>query len=385
MGELYDKAISFDELYKGLKKSCCGVRWKGSVASFEWNAMRNVHKLRRELTDDSYAISAYQRFHIHEPKEREIVATRIRDRAFQRSLCDNVLYAQMTKSFIRDNCACQKGKGVDDTLNRMDAHLHRYYRKHGCNGWVLKCDIRHYFAETSHEVAKAAIRKRVTDAAAAERACEIVDSFGGVCGIGLGSQVSQLVELAVLDDFDHWAKERLRVKHYIRYMDDFVIIHEDKAVLQRWLKEIVKKLAELGLTLNSKTSIYPLRQGVTMLKWRFLLTERGKVLRRMERSAITRECRKLRRMAARGSSEAAMRQSFGSWVANAERGNTFRVVNNMKTYFEEVLKHGKHCGAGSEANGGDGSDCTVDGGHAGEAGRGGGLHCHDGGRGSFGD
>ncbi len=385
MGELYDKAISFDELYKGLKKSCRGVRWKDSVASFEWNALRNVHKLRSELLDGRYKISAYQRFHIHEPKEREIVATRIRDRTFQRSLCDNVLYAQITKGFIRDNCACQKGKGVDDTLNRMDAHLHRYYREHGSEGWVLKCDIRHYFAETSHEIAKAAIRKRVTDAEAAERACEIVDSFGGEFGIGLGSQVSQLVELAVLDDFDHWVKERLQVKHYIRYMDDFVIVHEDKATLQRWLKEIADKLSELGLTLNGKTCIYPLRQGVALLKWRFLLTESGKVLRKMEHGAIVRERRKLRRMAALSRSEAAMRQSFDSWVANAKRGDTFHVVNNMTEYFEEVLKNGQHCSAGQPANGGDGSNRAADCDDAGEAGGDGGLHCDDDGCGSVGD
>ena len=118
----------------------------------------------------------------------------------------------MTRSFIRDNCACQRGKGVDDALNRLTVHLQRYYRKHGATGYALKCDIRHYFAETPHEVAKAAIRKRLTDQRAAEYTDAIIDSFGGNMGIGLGSQVSQLTELAVLDDLDHYIKERLRFK-----------------------------------------------------------------------------------------------------------------------------------------------------------------------------
>lgn len=340
MGELYDKAISFDELYKGLKQACKGVRWKDSVASYEWNGLRNTYKLRKDLLSGKYKISPYQRFHIYEPKEREIVATRIRDRQFQRSLCDNVLYPAITKGFIRDNIACQKGKGVDDALNRMDAHLHRYYRKHGCDGWVLKCDIRHYFAETRHDVAKAAIRKRVTDDEAYARAAEIIDSFGGDKGIGLGSQVSQLVELAVLDDFDHWIKERLRVKHYIRYMDDFVLIHEDKDFLRNVLKLIASKLSELGLTLNDKTCIYPLRQGMKFLKWRFILTASGRVLRRMSQRAVVKEKRKLRRMVWKGSSVKAMRESLDSWIANARRGDTYGVVIEMERYFKEVCKHG---------------------------------------------
>ncbi len=183
----------------------------------------------------------HQHFTIFEPKQREIVATRIKDRQFQRSLCDNGLYEQITKSFIADNCACLQGRGVDYTLDRMTAHLRRYYNEHGTEGWVLKCDIHHYFPSIRHDIAKAAIRKRVKDAQIAERACEIVDSFGEI-GIGLGSQVSQLVALAVLDDLDHYIKERLRIKHYVRYMDDFVLIHHDKEYLQKCRAEISEQL-----------------------------------------------------------------------------------------------------------------------------------------------
>lgn len=338
----YDQAISFAELYKGLQKSCRGVMWKDSVTTYHANGLKNTYKLRQELLHGTYRISPYQRFMIHEPKEREIVATRIRDRQFQRSLCDNVLYPQITKSFIRDNCACQRSKGVDDALNRMDAHLHRYYRKHGADGWVLKCDIRHYFAETPHDVAKAAIRKRVQDDEAYNRAAEIIDSFGGDKGIGLGSQVSQLVELAVLDDFDHWIKERLRVRHYIRYMDDFILIGADRAYLEQCLVLIADKLSALGLTLNAKTHIHPLKQGVTFLKWRFILSTRGKVIRRMSKDCIVRERRKLKRLQrlvlAGQRTLNDMRTNFLSWTANAKRGNTRGIVSHMQHYYNRLIR-----------------------------------------------
>jgi len=224
----YEKVISFDSLYRGLKKCCKNVRWKDSTVGYEGNALKNTYKLRQNLLTDNYSIDKYQHFVIYEPKKRDIMATRLKDRQFQRSLCDNGFYEQITKSFISDNCACQQDRGVDYALDRMTAHLRRYYVEHGAEGWVLKCDIHHYFQSINHDVAKAAINKRVKDDQIARRACEIVDSFGGDKGIGLGSQVSQLVALAVLDDLDHYIKERLQIKHYVRYMDDFVLIYLDK-------------------------------------------------------------------------------------------------------------------------------------------------------------
>ena len=139
----YDDVISFDSLYKGLKKSCSNVRWKDSVVGYEYNRLKNTYKLKQDLLSGKYKIDRYQYFVIHEPKRREIIATRLKDRQFQRSLCDNELYEQITKSFITDNCACLRGRGVDYTLNRLTAHLRRYYNAHNTEGWVLKCDIHH--------------------------------------------------------------------------------------------------------------------------------------------------------------------------------------------------------------------------------------------------
>ena len=340
-----DDTVTFKELYKGLKKSCCNVRWKDSVTGYEANGLKNTYLLRQSLLDGTYKISGYQRFKVHEPKEREIVATRLKDRQFQRSLCDNVLYPQITRSFIRDNCACQRGKGVDDALDRLTVHLRRYYFKHGPNGWALKCDIRHYFAETPHDVAKAAIRKRLTDQRAAYYTDAIIDSFGGDKGIGLGSQVSQITELAVLDDLDHYIKERLRIKHYLRYMDDFILIHEDKSVLRAALAEIEKRVSALGMTLNKKTQILPLKNGVLWLKWRFVLTDTGKVIRKICMKSVVRERRKLRKMAklavAGRIPVAAITESFITWKAHAQRGNCRKIVADMQKLYDKLLSEVK--------------------------------------------
>lgn len=342
----YEQVISFDSLYKGLKISCRNIRWKDSTVGYEGNALRNTYRLRQSLLNGTYRIDRYQHFTIYEPKRREIVATRLKDRQFQRSLCDNGFYEQITKSFITDNCACLRGRGVDYTLNRMTAHLRRYYNEHGTDGWVPKCDIHHYFQSISHDVAKAAICKRVKDELIASRACEIVDSFGE-CGLGLGSQVSQLVALAVLDGLDHYIKERLRVKHYLRYMDDFVLISHDKEFLQHCRAEIESKLNALGLQLNGKTALYPLRQGVKILQWRFIVTDTGAIIRKMAKKKQGKQRRKLKKLMSKEQSgeyaPGTARESLVSFLANAARGNTYHEQRKMIKFYNELeaLSNGK--------------------------------------------
>ncbi len=338
----FEEAISFEQLWIGAKKSCRNVMWKDSVVKFSLSLSREVHSLRKSLLDGSYKISPYQIFSIHEPKEREIVATRVRDRAFQRSLCDNILTPAITRSFIYDNCACHVGKGITFALDRMNHHLHKYYRESGCDGYVLQCDIHHFFPETPHDVAKAAVRKRVKDDMAYKYTVDIIDSFGSDRGIGLGSQVSQLIQLAVLDDLDHFIKEKLHIKHYIRYMDDFILIHEDKAYLQYCLNVIKEKLFEMGLTLNKKTCIYKLSQGIVFLKWRFILTRTGKVLRKLSKASSKRERSKLKKLIRKVSAGimplGKYNESYTCLNAYAKHGNTSGARSNMHRLYLKQRK-----------------------------------------------
>lgn len=315
--------------------------WKDSVAGYSINALKNTYKLQQSLIKHTYKIDPYQIFKLHEPKEREIVATRIKDRQFQRSLCDNILYPEVTKSFIYDNCACQRGKGVDFALDRLNCHLQRHFRKHGLHGWVLQCDIHHFFAETLHDVAKAAIAKRVSSPEAIEHTAKIFDSFGGDKGIGLGSQVSQITQLAVLDDLDHFIKERLQIKGYIRYMDDFLLIHPDRVYLEKCLIEITERLTAIGLTLNKKTQIFPLSQGVIFLKWHFYLTASGKVIRKMSKKSINRERRKIKKLKTLLDGGRITMQdvhnNYQSWKANAKRGNTRNLLLKTDEQYNKLF------------------------------------------------
>lgn len=334
----FEKALSYDLLLKALKICCRNVRWKDSTIGYEHNALMNTYKLRKALLNGNYKLYSYQRFKIYEPKEREIVATRLRDRQFQMALCMAGLYDDITEHFIFDNCACQKGKGTDFALKRLKLHLLRFYREHGVDGYVLKCDIHHFFPETLHDVAKAAVRKRVRDPRAVDYVCNVIDSFGGDRGIGLGSQISQLVELAVLDDLDHYVKEKLHIKYYDRYMDDFLLIHENKIYLEYCQHKITEQAAGIGFVLNKKTAISKLSQGVKFLQWRFLFTPTGRLLMLMNKRKPGKQRRKVRKMLRKEATgefrKGGAKMSTECWIANAKKGNDKGKIFRMCQFFD---------------------------------------------------
>lgn len=355
---IYNDIISFESLYKAMRKIKNGVMWKDSTARYVADGLKETYRLRQELLAGTYQIRPYLKFTVTDPKRREVMATQLRDRQYQRALCDGGLYGDLTEHFIRDNYACQVDRGMDDAIERLTEQLRRFYRHNGAEGWALKCDIKSYFASTPHDIAKRAVRKRVQDPQVCRAVEQIIDSFPGDRGIGLGSQVSQLIELCVLDDMDHFIRERLHISVYARYMDDFVLVHPEKEYLAWCREQIRKRLDASDLTLNKKTSLFPLKQGITFLQRRFIVTETGKVIVKISKTSITREKRKLRHM--RGLVAAGRLpletpcNSFISWAAGVERkrarknnkkrrlgkvaikGPNAQAVENMREYFRTL-------------------------------------------------
>ena len=345
--EIKETVCDFGNLYKALWVCKRNVNWKDSIAGYVKNGLINCLTLREQLLNGTYEISKYTVFTIYEPKQREIVSTRIKDRVFQRSLCDNYLTKETSKSFIYDNCACQVDKGTKFARDRLKCHLQRHFRKHGVGGYVLKCDLSNYFCSTSHEVAIAAVRKRVKDEWAVSEVERIIRSFNQgndpTIGMGLGSQVTQLVELVVLDDLDHFIKEQLHIKGYIRYMDDFIFIHEDKEYLKKCKTLIEERLADLGLKMSvKKTQLFPVTQPIHFLGFSFRLTDTGKVVMKVLHDKISHERRKLKKLVQRAKDGLMTREQvdecFKSWKAHVEQGDTYNLVRKMTEYYKNLWR-----------------------------------------------
>lgn len=349
--EIRATVCDFGNLYKAMYRCKRNVMWKGSVAGYVKNGLVNCYKLKKSLENGTYKISPYTEFKVFEPKERDIVSTRIKDRVFQRSLCDNYLYDAVTKSFIYDNGACQYNKGTLFSRNRLECHLQRHFRKYGLNGYVLKCDISNFFGSTSHKVAIQALSDRVDNEWALTKASDVVNSFTqGIdpeVGLGLGSQLTQLNELAVLDKLDHFIKEVLRIKGYVRYMDDFVLMHPDKEYLKYCLSEITKKIQSIGLTLSSKkTQLFPITQPISFLGFSFRLTATGKVVKKIEHKKISHERRKLkglmRRVELGKMTLHDVDDCYTSYKAHASYGNTHGMLIQMDQYYKNLKRSYNH-------------------------------------------
>ena len=327
--------ITFDSLIEAANQCARGVKWKDSIASWVHprNIALNCNRLKRELDDGTYRLGGYVTFEVMEPKRRTIRSPKFRDRVVQRAMCNNGLYRDLTRGNIHDNGACQNGKGTTFTMDRLDCQLQRFWRKHGTDGWVLRLDIRRFFDSIPHDRLKAMVGRMVSREEYRDRVCEVIDSFSDP-GIGLGSQISQLLAIAYLSDLDHHIKQDLGIRHYVRYSDDMVLIHESKECLQRAWEDVAHRLEELGLALNPKSTLHPLRQGVRFLKFRFVLTESGKVLRLLDRRNSVRIRRRLRKL--KGKAGKGERQfqdavnSFNSWKAHAEHGNSRTIIRRVE-------------------------------------------------------
>ena len=321
--------------------------WKDSVSRYYNNGLVSILKLANSLEDNSYKIDKYYEFTIYEPKRREIVSTRFKDRVFQRSLTDNYLYNKITNRFIYDNGACQIDKGTDYSMDRLNCHMQRYFRQHGLDGYVLKVDMKDYFGSTSHDVAKTALRYSVEDEWVLSHTDKIINSFNQGenpnIGMGLGSQITQLIQLAVLDKLDHYIKEELKIKYFVRYMDDLVLIHNDKEYLKKCLYEITINIESLGLKLNAKkTQIFPLKQGINFLGFKFKLTDTGKVIRLLLKENIKIRKRKLRKYKSLVDEGKMTREKtdecYKAWKAHANKGNSYNLLKRMDEYYANLWK-----------------------------------------------
>lgn len=329
------------ELLRAAHECALEVSWKNSV--LKWvipqNHMRYCLALKKELDSGTYKTGNYTIFTVKEPKERLIRSPLFRDRVVQRCMCNISVYDDLTRGNIYDNGACQSGRGTKFMLDRLKVHMWRHYRRHGRKGWCLSLDIHHFFDSIPHGPLKEMARKLIRNKTYANLVCEIIDTYPDP-GLGLGSQLSQLLAIAYLSPLiDHVVKEKLHIEHYIRYSDDFRIIHEDKGVLLHAWKVIKNELEAMGLSLNAKSHIHRLDDGVVFMKWRFRYTETGGIEMRKIPKAVGRFRRYYKRcirwkLEGRRTDED-LAKTMESWQAHMEMGNSNQTIMNMRKFARE--------------------------------------------------
>lgn len=349
MNRNYTRAfvISFEALYESLQKCRRGVQWKDSVAHYVLNGIKETVRLKEQLNHGTYTPRPPKRFKIRFPKERDIVSVTFRDRIVQRSLNDNVIYPIMTKSFIFDNWACQKGKGTDNARDRLILFLHQFYRKHGRHGYVAQFDIHGYYPNMRHDVVETIFRDALPADIYHMAEDVLRGQYEGNIGYNPGSQIIQIAGISVLNRMDHFIKEQLHIHWYLRYMDDFILIHPDQSYLRNCKERIAEMLETLGFELNeSKTRIYPISDGIPFLGFIFRMTETGKVLMLLRPENVKAKRKNLRRLVAKSKRgeipRASVDKSYEAWRSHASKGNTWGLVKRMDQYYQNLWKDDAH-------------------------------------------
>ncbi len=348
-----ESVIGYDALYESMRKCAKGVKWKGTVAYYRHHWTDEIRKLSDQLHEGTYRERRAKFFTITDPKVREIMSIHYRDRIFQRSLNDVAIYPQVVRSFIRDNFACQKDKGTKLARDRLTEFLHRYYRKYGAEGYVLKIDIKGYYPNMDHEYAEKML-SRYLDDETYQMAKKVLAHLPGEVGYNPGSQIVQIVGITALDKIDHFIKERLRVKFYIRYMDDFILIHRDKSFLEHCRDEVITKFHENQMEPNlGKTFIQPISKPIDHLGFIYRLTRTGKVLIAPRSDKIKHERKKIIRMVALVRKGRITKHDvdvhFKAWKASIRYGNSRKLIERLNVWYSGLW----------EDNNGDGKDHTV--------------------------
>ena len=278
-GNLYKDITSFENVLRASRMARLGKRYKTSTARFEFALEKNILKIIRELKEKTYTPGPYKDFIIYEPKMRQISAAPYYDRVIHHALM-NIVEPLVRTSYIHDTYACIKGRGTHSAVDRYK----QFQRK---NTYVLKCDIKKYFQNIDHEILMEKLTGKIKcpdtlwlletiiRSKAYDSGCEYFDGdnlFTPVQrpkGVPIGNLTSQFFANLYLNDFDHFMKQEIKNRYYIRYCDDFVIFSNDKETLKQVKQAVIDYLDIIRLKVHpNKTRVFRVNDGVDFLGYR---------------------------------------------------------------------------------------------------------------------
>ncbi len=340
---LYKELYNFDNLSLAFKKARRGKSKKDYVIKFELNLQTNLENLQKDLINKTYSSSNLKKFIIRDPKTRTIHASIFRDRIVHHAII-NILNPIYEKIFIYDSFASRKDKGTHNAINRFESFIKKVssngrliknnFNNNSIQGYVLKADFKHYFNSVNHEVLIKILKKKVDDEDLIELIKIVLSNFEILKGVGmpLGNYTSQFFANIYLNELDYYVKHTLRAKYYIRYVDDFVILHKNKKRLKYFLEHINNFLPCLKIKLHpEKTEIHALRNGINFLGYRIfyhykLLRKRNikYFMKKLEKNVSLYNNKEI--------SEEQFESRINGWFGYAKFGNTFNFLKEIHLY-----------------------------------------------------
>ena len=277
----FEKALTYENLMKAHLKSQLGKTQKQNVIKFNLKKEEYVDWLYEQIKNGKYKHGGYTIFYVTEPKLRKIEASAYKDRIIHRWCVDQFLDKAFTPQFINHSYACIKGKGMHRAAIAVQKGMKQCKKKYG-EYYILKMDVAKYFPSINIEILMNIVKRKIKDEKILEILENIVYSKSISTGLPIGNLTSQILANVYYNEADQFIKHKLKVRYYYRYMDDSIILMQNKDELKKVRKEIEKFIDEnLKLKFNKKTNIFKSKQGVNFCgykinEYRMKLRDRGK-------------------------------------------------------------------------------------------------------------
>ncbi len=266
---LWDEITSFENIYNAYSKAIKCKRYRNYVLKFNYHLEINLLAIQKELREENWEPHKFRQFYVYDPKKRLISAPNFSDRIVHHALA-NITEPLFERKFICDSYACRIGKGVHKAAIKMQKFQH-IAAMNFQHVYVIKGDIHHYFENVDQDILMSIVKRTIRDRNTLNLCEKIIYNSREFDkkGMPVGSLTSQIFANIYLNQLDHFVKDILSTKFYIRYMDDFIILDDDKAKLWRLLNKIEGFLNNtLKLELNPKTAIFPMNRGVDFVGYR---------------------------------------------------------------------------------------------------------------------
>jgi len=334
---VFRKIISLENLFLAWDSFKSGKRDKKDVQKFEYRLEENIFQLYRELKAKKYKHSSYSSFYIQDPKQRHIHKANVRDRVLHHAVY-NILMPIFEPTFIPNLFSCRIGKGTHKGVETLEKILRKISRNYTRNCFALRCDIKKYFASVDHNILLKMLGKRIEDPDAMWLLEEIVRSFTSFQsdlftrkGLPIGNLTSQLFANIYLNEFDQYLKHKIRIKHYIRYTDDFIIVSDNRDYLVSLIVPISSFLEnKLELKLHPrKVIIRKYSQGIDFLG--YVARPHYRVLRTRTKQRIFRKMKDKAYQYRKGRlDEKVLEQSLNSYLGVLSHSNSFKLSQEIK-------------------------------------------------------
>jgi RNA-directed DNA polymerase len=317
----YTTIMTLENILLAWEEFLRGKRKREDVLAYQVHLMDNLFALQKLLVEKTYVHGNYKAFNISDPKPRSIHKASVQDRLLHHVLY-NALYPYFDSKFIYDSYSCRRGKGAHKALERFNHFARIVSKNHTQTCWVLKCDIRKFFASIDHAILLTVLAKHIEDSDLRWLLEQIITSFHTDgkqrVGLPLGNLTSQLLVNIYMNEFDQFVKHTLKEQCYIRYADDFVFLSEDKKHLEGLLPH-VRKFLHKGLKLEmhpDKVFIKTVASGVDFLGW--VHFPRHRVLRTATKRRMLRNLRTAEKI-----------ETLSSYKGMLSHGNAYKLSKSI--------------------------------------------------------